>query len=183
MFRILACPSISLHQFALIRLNKKPDSSSYFVRYLNSYLKKKLDYSSFPKLEEKDLEEQLVHGAGPGGSKVNKSVNCVVLKHIPTNLVVKCHEQRQVSVNKKIARKLLLTKLDNHLNGENSIEAQTRRIIIEQEELEAAKAAEKREKRLQYKQLYEQKKQEKLNKSKENCESEDNKQDSPQLTL
>ena len=37
-----------------------------------------------PKIHEKDLEEQFVSGSGPGGQNVNKSTNCVVLKHKPT---------------------------------------------------------------------------------------------------
>lgn len=131
-------------------------------RLANSYVKKRLDFSLFPELDEKDLEEQFVHGSGPGGSKVNTSSNCVVLKHKPTGLVVKCHEERRVITNQKLARKLMLTKLDNYLNGENSIEAQTRRILREKEEIEAAIAAEKREKRLRYKQFCEEKKQERL---------------------
>ena len=42
-----------------------------------------------PVLDEKDLEEQFVRGSGPGGQATNKTSNCVVLKHIPTGLVVK----------------------------------------------------------------------------------------------
>lgn len=40
-------------------------------------------------LEESELEEQFVKGHGPGGQATNKTSNCVVLKHIPSGLVVK----------------------------------------------------------------------------------------------
>lgn len=43
-----------------------------------------IDYSSFPKLNEDEVEEQFIRGSGPGGSNVNKRTNCVLLKHIPT---------------------------------------------------------------------------------------------------
>ena len=43
-----------------------------------------LDYSYYPSLNENDLEEQFVRGSGPGGQAVNKAMNCVVLKHIPS---------------------------------------------------------------------------------------------------
>lgn len=43
----------------------------------------------YPPLLETELEEQFVQGEGPGGQAVNKTNNCVVLKHIPTGLVVK----------------------------------------------------------------------------------------------
>lgn len=43
----------------------------------------------YPPLNEAELEEQFVQGEGPGGQAVNKTNNCVVLKHIPTGCVVK----------------------------------------------------------------------------------------------
>ncbi|XP_074605700.1 mitochondrial translation release factor in rescue [Brevipalpus obovatus] len=128
-----------------------------FKRFGSNYLRKRLDYSLFPTLDEKDLEEQFVHGKGPGGSKVNTDRNCVVLKHKPTGLVVKCHEQRQVETNRKLARKLLLTRLDNHLNGDKSIETQTKVIFEELAAKKEAQAAELREKKKQYKELLESK--------------------------
>lgn len=44
-----------------------------------------------PVLRENDLEEEFVRGSGPGGQSVNKTANCVVLKHSPTGLVVKVY--------------------------------------------------------------------------------------------
>ena len=42
--------------------------------------------------------------------------------------MVKCHQSRLQEDNRKLARKILITKLDNFLNGELSIEAQERAI-------------------------------------------------------
>lgn len=86
--------------------------------------KRYLDYSKVPKLEEADLEEQFVRGSGPGGQATNKTNNAVVLRHIPTGLIVKCHETRSVWDNQKRAREIMVTKLDNLLNKELSVEAQ-----------------------------------------------------------
>lgn len=44
-----------------------------------------------PILNEEDLEEQFVRGSGPGGQATNKTSNCVVLKHIPTGVLVKVY--------------------------------------------------------------------------------------------
>lgn len=44
---------------------------------------------ALPQLKEEDLEETYVRGTGPGGQAVNKTTNCVVLKHKPTGTVVK----------------------------------------------------------------------------------------------
>ncbi|CAH1168398.1 unnamed protein product [Phyllotreta striolata] len=87
-------------------------------------LKHTIDYSKVPVLLEKDVEEMHVKGSGPGGQKVNKTSSCVVLKHLPTGIVVKCQETRYLEQNKKIARELLLTKVDNFINRENSIQSQ-----------------------------------------------------------
>ncbi|KAK3909242.1 Gamma-secretase subunit Aph-1 [Frankliniella fusca] len=42
-------------------------------------------------------------------------------------IVVRCHESRSLEQNRKIARERLLTLLDNHINGEDSVEAQIKR--------------------------------------------------------
>lgn len=53
-------------------------------------------YTQSPHYKEKvtlydsDLEENFICGWGPGGQKINKTQNCVFLKHIPTGLSVKC---------------------------------------------------------------------------------------------
>ena len=90
-----------------------------------------------PWLVEDELEERYTKGSGPGGQNVNKMSNAVFLKHLPTGLWVKCHQQRSLEQNRKIARKLLVTKLDNFVNGENSVENQEK--ILAREKLEKKK--------------------------------------------
>jgi len=88
-----------------------------------------IDYSRFPKeLNEKDLEEQFINGHGPGGSNVNKTANCVLLKHIPTGIVLKCHQSRLLQDNRRIARDMMLNKLDDLYNGDMSVSAQKKKI-------------------------------------------------------
>ena len=45
-------------------------------------------------IREQDLEESFVRGSGRGGQKVNKTNNCVYLRHTPTGIAVKCHADR-----------------------------------------------------------------------------------------
>ncbi|XP_041977771.1 mitochondrial translation release factor in rescue [Aricia agestis] len=92
-------------------------------------LKHTIDYSKVPKINECDLTEQFIRGSGPGGSAVNKNSNCVVLTHIPTGTVIKCHTSRCQDDNRKIAREMLIQKLDEMLNGENSVTAQKKRAV------------------------------------------------------
>ena len=84
-----------------------------------------------PWLVENELEERHTKGSGPGGQNVNKMSNAVFLKHLPTGLWVKCHQTRSLEQNRKIARKLLVTKLDNFVNGENSVENQEKNLARE----------------------------------------------------
>ena len=44
----------------------------------------------------------------------------MVLKHLPTNLVVRVHDSRDQLVNRKLARTLLYDKLDVMINGSTS---------------------------------------------------------------
>jgi len=84
-----------------------------------------------PWLKEGELEESFIKGSGPGGQAVNKMVNAVFLRHTPTGLWVKVHQSRALEQNRKIARKLLTVKLDNFVNGEDSVENQEKKIAKE----------------------------------------------------
>jgi hypothetical protein len=74
-------------------------------------------------LDEKDIEERFVKGGGKGGQKINKTSNRVVLVHRPTGIQISCQEYRDLSVNRRIARKLLIEKLDVLFNGKQSKKA------------------------------------------------------------
>lgn len=80
----------------------------------------KKDAIDLPVLNEDELEEQFVRGSGPGGQATNKTSNCVVLKHIPTGIVVKCHQTRSVDTNRKRARDIMREKLEVAYKGELS---------------------------------------------------------------
>ena len=126
--------------------------------------KSKVSKSSVPVLAPEQLEEKFTLGSGPGGQAVNRTANAVFLKHLPTGLWVKCHQTRSIESNRKIARKLLTTKLDNHINGENSVENQ-------QKVLDKLNFDRKKEKtRLKY----EKKRLEKLTINSKDSETEDN---------
>ena len=76
--------------------------------------------SELPELNESDLEEKFVRGSGAGGQKINKTSNRVVLLHVPTQIRVECQDTRSLHQNRKIARKRLQLKLDEHYNGSQS---------------------------------------------------------------
>jgi len=70
-------------------------------------------------IKEQDIEEQFVRSSGPGGQHVNKVSTCVVMRHIPTNLKVKCQHSRQQSINRLEAKHLLLKKIESKMEKEH----------------------------------------------------------------
>src|SRR6476646_9134479 len=68
-------------------------------------------------VRESDLEESFVRSGGAGGQKVNKSSSCVMLLHRPTGLRVKCQTTRHQVMNRFLARRLLLDKIERRQKG------------------------------------------------------------------
>lgn len=68
-------------------------------------------------VSESDIEESFVRSGGHGGQNVNKTSTCVMLVHRPTGLQVKCQETRQQGLNRYIARRILLDKIEERKNG------------------------------------------------------------------
>jgi protein subunit release factor B len=68
-------------------------------------------------VSEADIEESFVRSGGHGGQNVNKTSTCVMLVHRPTGLQVKCQETRQQGLNRFIARRILLDKIEQKRNG------------------------------------------------------------------
>lgn len=77
-----------------------------------------------PLFAESDLIEQFVRGGGSGGQSVARTANCVVLKHVPTGIVVRCHATRSRDLNRRGARKELQLRLDDIARGAGSVRGQ-----------------------------------------------------------
>jgi len=75
----------------------------------NRWLKEKMEALG---IHEKDLLEKFVRSSGKGGQKVNKTSTCVYLKHVPTGIEVKCMKDRSQSINRFLARRGLIEKIE-----------------------------------------------------------------------
>ena len=66
-------------------------------------------------VQEKDIEQRFIRSSGRGGQKVNKTSTCVYLKHIPTGIEVKCMRERNQSLNRFLARRELILRIEKQL--------------------------------------------------------------------
>jgi protein subunit release factor B len=80
----------------------------------NRWLKERMEALG---INEKEIEEKFVRSSGRGGQKVNKTSSCVYLKHIPTGIEVKCMKGRSQSLNRFLARRELVKRIEK-LSGQ-----------------------------------------------------------------
>ena len=85
-------------------------------------------------LAEEDLDEQFIHGSGPGGQKINKTSVCVRVVHRPSGREARCQESRQRETNRVLAREMLCRR----------IEEEAAAAKLERQRLRALKRVEKR---------------------------------------
>jgi protein subunit release factor B len=68
-------------------------------------------------VREEEFRETFIRSSGPGGQKVNKTSSCVHLVHLPTGLSVKCQQERSQTLNRFLARRLLLDRIERLRTG------------------------------------------------------------------
>lgn len=93
---------------------------------------------------EDDIEEMFIRASGHGGQKTNKTSSCVSLRHIPTNIIVKCQRERSQALNRFLARRHLLDQIERMQKG--SVKEENLRIEkIRNRKRKRAKRAKKKE--------------------------------------
>ncbi|KAG0049945.1 hypothetical protein BGZ83_005248 [Gryganskiella cystojenkinii] len=94
-------------------------------------------------LLETDFRERFIKGGGNGGQKINKTNSNVELKHFETGIVVQCQATRSLPQNRKLARRILIGRLDEYYNGELSKRGQKADKIRTKKKRMARKSAKK----------------------------------------
>jgi len=106
-------------------------------------------------IKETDLEEKFIRSSKKGGQKVNKTSACVYLKHRPTGIEVKCQEERSQSLNRFLARRILVGKIESLVLGKKA-EAQKAIEKIKRQKRKRSKRA--KDKMLKLKKMHSEKK-------------------------
>ena len=71
-------------------------------------------------IRKEDVIERFIRSSGAGGQNVNKVATAVYLKHIPTGTEVKMQKARTQALNRFLAWRLLLEKIESKRLGEKS---------------------------------------------------------------
>ena len=106
-------------------------------------------------IKEADLDEKFIRSSKKGGQKVNKTSACVYLKHKPTGIEVKCQEERSQVLNRFLARRILVNKIESLVLGR---EAEREKAIekIRRQKRKSSRRA--KDKMLRYKKIHSEKK-------------------------
>jgi len=97
-----------------------------------------------------DVEEKFIRSSKKGGQKVNKTSTCVYLKHKPTGIEVKCQKERSQVLNRFLARRILVNKIESLVLGRESEERKRIEKIRRQKRKRSRRA---KEKMLRYKKM------------------------------
>ena len=94
-------------------------------------------------IKETDLEEKFIRSSKPGGQNVNKTSTCVYLKHRPTGIEVKCQKERSQALNRFLARRILVNKIESLVLGRKAAEQRRIEKIRRQKRKRSRRAKEK----------------------------------------
>jgi protein subunit release factor B len=94
-------------------------------------------------ISEGDLQETFIRSSGPGGQKVNKTATCVYLFHVPSGMSVKCQETRSQAMNRFLARRILLDRMERLQKGQAGAERKRIEKLKRQKRKRSKRAQEK----------------------------------------
>ena len=117
----------------LVRISPFDSNAKRHTSFAAVYIDPLIDDDIDIEVNENDLKIDTYRASGAGGQHVNKTDSAVRIKHLPTNIIVQCQNQRSQLKNKNIAIKILKSrlyqlKLDERLNKKNELNLEKKEI-------------------------------------------------------
>jgi len=94
-------------------------------------------------IRKEDVIEKFLRSSGAGGQNVNKVSTAVYLKHLPTGIEVKMQQERSQALNRFLAWRLLLEKIEEQILQKKSRKRQAIEKIRRQKRKRSRRAKEK----------------------------------------
>ncbi|MFH1387231.1 MAG: peptide chain release factor-like protein [bacterium] len=94
-------------------------------------------------IRKEDVVEKFLRSSGAGGQNVNKVSTAVYLKHLPTGIEIKMQRERSQALNRFLAWRLLLEKIEGRLLGIKNQKRQAIEKIRRQKRKRSKRAKEK----------------------------------------
>jgi len=94
-------------------------------------------------IKEDDIEEQFILGSGNGGQKINNTHSTVLLKHLPTGIIIRWGKNRSQADNRFFARRALVEKYQEHVLKQPSKRVEKMEKIKKQKKRRSRKSKEK----------------------------------------
>jgi protein subunit release factor B len=74
-------------------------------------------------IRRSDIQERFIKSSGRGGQKLNKTSSAVFLKHLPTSVTVKCGTSRSRHLNRFLALRRLVDRIEASMAGKAPVPA------------------------------------------------------------
>ena len=78
-------------------------------------------------INKSDIEESFTKGSGPGGQHRNKTDSAVILRHLPTGIVIRVENGKSQYINRQNALLILATKLEEDNRKKEAKERSSKR--------------------------------------------------------
>jgi len=105
-------------------------------------------------IKKEDIKEKFIKSSGRGGQKVNKSSSAVFMSHEKTGLTIKVGKHRSQNLNRFIALRSLVEKIEAKMSGHDDKQTKEFEKIRKQKKKRKKRSAQNKESKVSSKSEY-----------------------------